>query len=569
MEKTILVLPKGHYTRSVVTGNSPTTFDLIWHIVENRGQIIKLVGVVFGLFMLTNLPTYAQQDAIDCITHQISPEMTDSWINPSSIESSADGQIVYLISSRDSNFSTLMHVSPENVMTEVGQLDNNMLGVYGKPRWNVDIENGNVVFSNYIGNDVNTTLMLMDMASGDIITLMDGVTENDFGRDSGRIWWSSRTVDDSSSDYGLYLLDTATETITAFNVPAVADDSAYSGRLIQILPDGDVLFDILRLTRDPMSDRLLVRASYYRGDSQTGTSLLLHTEDIDPTFHQSADRIAVLDDRIVYINGTGVYEEIDFESNVLITLPLLGAGYYQNLHPTPNGVLFNYSNLENASMDGIYHMSTSGILSELIPDGTPFYNIISNVEVLTTSDGTSTLWFNIQSPTDFDWGILYVYALPRDDTIAMTEPALVLDDVADFYTSPTGTYVVTSINRSAVVIDTSTFAQTLTQTDYYENEVLFDGDQKLFLNEGRIQFFDTTQDIVYYSSHLPPQDADKFILYARAYNGTDSVKVSLPDVVVPFDFHSDSFMLAADHSVLYVGARWQSLYRAHCQRNES
>lgn len=99
--------------------------------------------------------------------------------------------------------------------------------------------------------------------------------------------------------------------------------------------------------------------------------------------------------------------------------------------------------------------------------------------------------------------------------------------------------------------------------------MFFDDAQVHIVNQGRLQFVDTTRNIIYYSSPMPPEEGENPILYATTYDGTDTVQVTMPDVQVPFSFHASSFIFAADASVIYAGADWQSLYRARCDFSQT
>jgi hypothetical protein len=58
------------------------------------------------------------------------------------------------------------------------------------------------------------------------------------------------------------------------------------------------------------------------------------------------------------------------------------------------------------------------------------------------------------------------------------------------------------------------------------------------------------------------------VLYATTYDGADPVRVSLPEVNLPFDLHSQSFFMTPDYDVLYVDDNRQTLYRAQCERSD-
>ena len=520
---------------------------------------IRAVSYMLALLILVSMlnanPVQAQETAISCTSPLISPVLSDRYINVSSIEIGADGQIAYLVSGRDEDSSTLFHVSPDNNISEIGELDKNMLGIYNSPRWDIDFDAWNIVFTAYLDDDYTQrpTAMLMDMDNAESSILMAGVNEYDYGRDAERIWWLSNIVDDPADDFGFYIYDPATEALTALSVPAMAESDAYGGDLVRILPDGDVLFTVTRFLEEGR------RISYYHGDVESGNSNLLHSENTAPD-GQFPETTIVLDESIVYIDPIGEYVEIDFDGNRLRTIPLMESGEYYNLQLTPGGILFTHFDDFKSSL---YYVSDSEIISSLLPADATSSGYLWRIEVITAANGDTMLWFNVKDFEHFNRGTLYVYDLPGDDS-AITEPVFVMNDIGDFYSSPAGDYVVVNEDSTAILIDTRNFEQTVTATDYGKDAVFFDEAQAHVLNEGRLQFVDTERNIIYYSTPMPPGEGEDFVLYARLYDSEDSARVSLPEVNVPFDYHSYSFMLAEDGSVIYVGEDWQSLYRARC-----
>ncbi len=528
-----------------------------------RLLLVAVMGFSLGLSTLVPSPANAQQqEPITCASSRISPQVVEGWINPGSIVGTADGQIVFLVSDSDADVSTLFHVAPDNTLTEIGQM-RDMMGVYGLPRWNVDIEAGNVVYTSYVEQDyaIPTTIMLMNLNSGERTTFMGGVNEYDFGRAGGHIWWSSKVVDDPSSDYGLYLYDAATQTTTVMTVPRPASDTwPYAAELIRVQPDGNVLFSVTR----SIDDSDTIRTEYYRGDPQTGTSSLFHEELLDTITYSYPSATAILEDRAAYISEAGEYTETDFEGNLLQRTALLGPGHYFNLQPTPTGMLFFYTLSGENAVRGVYHVSKSGVLSDLTPPGESLLSVPSTIRVIAAPDGAASVWFNTRRGPSNDTGTLYVYRIPADDTIRINEPALAVDDVTDFYSSPMDTFVVAKVKEEAVLIDTATLTQTATGSDYDAKSVFFVDDQPHILDQGRVQFVDTAQGIVYFSPTFPPQD--DYVLYAATYEGDDPVLVNLPDVQVPFSFHWNAFQWMPDGSVVYFEDELQSLFRAYCQK---
>ncbi len=535
-------------------------------------MIRMITGVFLTVLTLNFAPVNAQESTVTCTSTPISSPVKDEWIVSSGIHTAADGQVVYLTASFEGNKVTVFHVTADDTVTEVGQIED-VLGNLSFPRWDVDTEAGNVIFTSYVDGIYTrpATVMLMDLPTGEVTPLMTGVNEYDFGRVAGRIWWGSNVdrEDDPDHDYGFYLYDATTETMSAMLVPTVADSWAFTATLIRLLPDGDVLFTVGRFL-DGGNDLL---TAYYRGNPQTGVSQLLHQEVSVSNEFSYAGSMTLLDDRIAYINDMGEYSEIDFEGNLLRTVPLVGAGFYRDLIPTPSGVLFSYFDPDDRDIQGLYHISTADTLSALMPDGYNFRRIPPEITLITTADGVTTVWFSAERFNQADRHNLYVYSLPADDTVALSEPILIVNGAGEFYSTPDGDYIVVEdTDSSALLIDTTTFEQTETGAEYYNRVVFFDAGQPHVFDQGYLRFVDTDQDIVYYSATRLPEEGeyDDFVLYATSYDGSDPVRVSLPDVMVPFSLHSNSFIQAPDGSVIYVGYtdEEQVLYRARCQHTD-
>lgn len=554
---------RSEVTRTLKVYLSSCSIEYRHFVIKKLLPLVIAVGIVV-MVASVHYPVYAQQAPITCTNTVISPPLTEDSINPSSIVGSVDGQLVYLVSNYDSDTSRLFHVAPDDKLTEMGQLDN-LLGVYGFPRWNVDIEARNIIFTSYIGGDygIPTTIMLMNLDDGEQTTFMSGVNEYDFGRAAGYIWWSSNEVSDPGSDYGFHLYDATTDTISTMLVPELMPESlAISGHLVQMQPNGDVLFMLTRLPADSNGSHI----SYYRGDPRTGTSHLFLEEEVNDGPFTPFDEIAILEDRAAYISDEGHYIEIDFEGGQLHSIPLFGSGFYRALRPTPTGMLFMHDNPDDTDGPSLYHVSRSGVLSNLIPLGDNLQSVRLNTMVITAPDAATTLWLNTIPRSGEEPAMLHVYALPTDDTIAINEPVLVVEDVVEFYSSPTGAYVVANMSGEAVLINTTTFNQSHTNTDFKAKSVYFDGDQPYSIHQGRVQFVDTTQDIVYYSPTFPPQD--DYVLVATTYDDAEPVQVTLPDVHVPFSLHWNAFNLMPDGHIVYTGDDLQTLYRARCQRDD-
>jgi hypothetical protein len=231
-------------------------------------------------------------------------------------------------------------------------------------------------------------------------------------------------------------------------------------------------------------------------------------------------------------------------------------------------MLFTYARPDDSYMQRLYHVSTSDVLSTLTPEGERLRDMPADIVVISAPDGSTTVWFNTGDWTVPGVGTLYAYVLPADDSVAMAEPDLVVENAIVFHSSPTGAYVVAQVKDEAVLIDAATFAQTATGSDFDTRAVFFDDDDQPHVADGRVRFVDTAREIVYFAPVYPPMEQDDFVLYAASYDGVDPVQVHLPDVNLPFSLHWYTFNLMPNGDVVYFGEDLQTLYRARCQRND-
>lgn len=527
-----------------------------------------LLVVLCLLFVVAHTATAQEEAAITCESVLISPEENRTFINANSLHTGEDGQIVYLIPNPDTESyeSQLIHVTADDTVRNIGTFTI-AEGVYRFPHWVVDTERGFIVYLSIEETDsgVNLSIEHLNLDGGERSTLMEGVSE--FGPEplDDLVWWGTKT--------GTAVYDPETGNTAEVPFPTGLNEITASSA-VRLISEQEVLFSAHKFVNDR------VRPHYYRGNLETGETMLLHEDELADGPFSNSESSVVLEDSIVYINAEGVLKEIDFEGNVLRTVDLLGEGYYRLLHPMKEGWLFTFYSFDE-SINALYYVTDT--VQRVMPEGLNFPYPSTQIETLPEQE---QVWMIFADINNHENGTLYGFSLAGET------PKLIMEreGIMDFEISPQGNYLIINEARQGTVLSAETFDPIVEIGDFYGNREFSEDDQQLFFsidNEIYIYNFETgeRETLVASENHYPEiffVDYENQLAYFHEsleeemngylsriisvtnFEGAPPVLVQNPDVDLAFDTHARGYSETAANDIVYFAEEWQQMFRARC-----